>query len=152
LTKLVIAAGLSAAALAVPAAAYAHSPHGAGHQPSAVAHAGKGHGKPKAEHKVTFVFRGTFTAPGAVTVRSGNAHVRRAGFIGKTVTFDLSRARIVAADTNGDRAVDLLDVKDGDRVLVQARLPRGTASVAGESAAAMAGTRLVDQSSPSAGD
>jgi hypothetical protein len=75
---------------------------------------------------MAFVFRGTFAAPGTVTVTSGNARVGKGGFIGEAVAFDLSGARIVGADTNGDQAVDLLDVKDGDRVLVQARLPKGT--------------------------
>jgi hypothetical protein len=157
MNKRVIVAGLSAAALVVPAAAFASPHHGGGHQGAPGAHAGHGKasGKAKAAHAVTFVFRGTFTAPGTVTVTSGNAPVRKGGFVGKAVAFDLSAARVVAADTNGDQAVDLLDVKSGDRVLVQARLPKSTkyaAPAAGESAATVAATRLVDQTSQTADD
>jgi hypothetical protein len=157
MNKRVIAAGIGAAVLAVPAAAFA-SPH-QGHHSAPAAHAGaheaSGKAKAKAAHKVAFIFRGTFAAPGTVTVTSGNAPVRKGGFVGKAVTFDLSGARIVAADTNGDGAVDLSDVKDGDRVLVQARLPKRTAyaaPAADASAAAIAGSRLVDQSNQPAED
>jgi hypothetical protein len=150
MSKRVIVAGLSAAALAVPAVASASPQHGVGHQPAPAAHAGAGKasGKAKAAHPVAFVFRGTFTAPGTVTVTSGNAHVRKGGFVGNTVVFDLSGARIAAADTNGDQVVDPRDIKDGDRVLVQARLPKLTtfsAPAAGDTAAAIAATRLIDQ-------
>ena len=154
MSKRMIAAGLSAAVLAVPAAAFAN-PH-QGHRP-APAHAGadRASGKAKVAHTVAYVFRGTFTAPGTVMVTSGNAAVRKGGYIGKAVSFDVSGARIVAADTNGDQAVDLLDVKDGDRVLVQARLPKRTtysAPAAGDSAAATVATRLVDQTNQPADD
>jgi hypothetical protein len=149
-----IAAAASLAALAVPTTAAASPHHGAGQPPAAADHARGGAGKAKAAHTVTFVFRGTFTAPGTVAVTSGNAPVRKGGFIGQAVTFDLSRARIVAADTNGDQAVDPTDVKDGDRVLVQARLPKRTAysAPAGDSAAAIVAARLVDQTSQSTDD
>jgi hypothetical protein len=111
---------VAAAALAVPAAAVAKPDHGKHHEK----HASKSHGK-KAK-KVMFVFKGTFAA-GAVDVTSGNAHVRKGGFVGQSVTFDLADAKIRAADTNGDNQVDLTDVKDGDKVLVQARVARRTA-------------------------
>ena len=68
---------------------------------------------------------------------------------------DLSGARIVAADANGDQAVDLPDIKHGDRVLVQARLPKRTAyaaPAADDSAVAIVGSRLVDQSNQLAED
>jgi len=35
-------------------------------------------------------------------VTRGNAHVRKAGLVGQNVTFDLTKARIVVADTDGD--------------------------------------------------
>jgi hypothetical protein len=142
--KRVIVAGLTMVVLAVPTAAAASPHHGARQRPPAQAGAaGKANGKAKPAHKVTFVFRGTFTAPGTVTVTSGNAPVRKGGFVGKAVIFDLSGARIVATDTNGDQTVDLRDVKDGDRVLVQARLPKPTTDppTAGNIVAA----RLLDQ-------
>jgi hypothetical protein len=157
MSKRVIVAGLSAAALAVPAVASASPQHGVGSQSAPAAHAGAGKasGKAKPAHPVAFVFRGTFSAPGTVTVTSGNAHVRKGGFVGKAVLFDLSGARIAAADTNGDQVVDLLDVKDGDRVLVRARLPRLTtfsAPAGGEIAAAIAATTLIDQTTQPADD
>jgi hypothetical protein len=107
----VIAAVLGAAALAVPTVAVASPGHGTGHEKQTAEHAVNGTAKGKAQHvkKVTFVFRGTFTAPDAVTVAAGNAHVRKGGFIGNAVVFDVSNARIVVADTSGDQRFDLTD-------------------------------------------
>jgi len=71
------------------------------------------------------------------------------------VAFDLSNARIVVADTNGDHSFDLTDVKPGDQVLLHARLPKGTkyaAPAEGETAAAIGTRRLVDKSNPPADD
>jgi hypothetical protein len=68
------------------------------------------------------VFKGTFTAPGTVEVRSGNAPVLMDGFVGQKVTFDLTSARVVAADRNGDHEADLTEVGHGDVVLIQARI------------------------------
>ena len=92
--------------------------------------------------KVTYVFKGTYSADG-VKVLKGNKHVRRAGFVGQTVQFDLSNARIVVADNNADGKRDASDLQDGDKVVVQARLPR-TEPGAGPFAA----RKLVDQSRP----
>jgi hypothetical protein len=75
------------------------------------------------DKKVTYVFRGSYGADG-VKVAGGNKHVRRAGLVGQTVAFDLSAARIVVADNNGDGMRDASDLRDGDKVLVEARLPR----------------------------
>lgn len=120
-----IAILLGAAALAVPAAAGAETEH----KPP-----GKETEKRKGEHKrakkVTFVFKGEFIEPGLVEVFWGNSHVRRGGFLGETVEFDLERAKIVVADTNGDGRRDVADVADGDRVLVIARLHKRTKYVA----------------------
>lgn len=127
MNKRTIAVALGAAALAVPAAAVA--------QP--------GHGKdkpPKKAKTVNFVFKGTFTAPGTVTVSAGNAHVRKGGYVGTEVTFDLDDAKIVGVDTTADGKVDLADVADGDKVLVQARVAKGTAP-----ASELAARKLVDQ-------
>lgn len=91
---------------------------------------GGSHGKAKGKHKVhkvTYIFHGTWkAADGSVDVTRGNAHVRKAGFVGQNVTFDLTKARIVVADTDGDGSRTTADLKDGDRVLVAARLPRKT--------------------------
>jgi hypothetical protein len=142
--KRLIAGLLSAAALAVPATAAADRGHGEGH--------GHGHSKTKHERsgngkrakKVMFVFKGSFTAPGTVAVASGNAHARKGGFVGQSVSFDLSAARIVASDRNGDSKVDLSDVKDGDLVLIQARLAKRTEFAA--AADPVVARKLVDRS------
>ena len=98
-------------------------------------HGDKKHG----DKKVTYVFKGTYGADG-VTVLKGNKHVRRAGLVGEVVAFDLSAARVVVADINGDGKRDLADVQDGDKVVVQARLPRRTPG-----SAPFAARKLVDQ-------
>jgi hypothetical protein len=94
---------------------------------------GKHHGRHKhhghhghhRHHKVAYIFRGTWnTADSSVTVTAGNAKVRKGGFVGQNVKFDLTDARIQVDDTNADGDVTLADVKDGDEVLVQARLPK----------------------------
>ena len=94
------------------------------------------------DKKVTYVFKGTYSADG-VKVLKGNKHVRRAGLVGQTVAFDLSAARIVVADNNGDGKRDASDLQDGDKVLVQARLPRRNPGTA-----PFAARKLVDQTHP----
>jgi hypothetical protein len=140
MNKRFVCAMLGAAILAAPASAAADPGHG---------HSGDT-GK-----KVTFVFKGTFTAPGTIEVRSGNAHVRKGGFVGQKITFDLATARVVAADRNGDHKVDLADVGDGDAVLIQARLDKGTkysAPADGQTVAALVARKLIDRADPAAGD
>lgn len=81
---------------------------------------GKGH---RRNHKVMYIFRGTWNAAdGSVTVTGGNAHVKKAGFVGQKVTFDFTKARLIVADTNSDSSKTLADFTDGDKVLVGARL------------------------------
>jgi hypothetical protein len=140
MNKRFVCAMLGAAILAVPAAAVADPGHGKS------GNTGK---------KVTFVFKGTFTAPGTVEVRSGNAHVRKGGFVGQKITFDLTIARVVAADRNGDHKADLTDVGNGDVVLIQARSNKGTkyaAPAEGEAAAALVARKLIDRTHPPARD
>jgi hypothetical protein len=135
---------LTAAALALPAAAAADPGHGKGQKKADAEHV-KGNKKTKT---VTYVFKGTFTAPGTVTVVSGNAHVRKGGYVGQSISFDLTTAKIAGVDTNGDQKVDIADVADGDKVLVQARIAKGTkyvAPAAGDTAAAIIARKLVDQ-------
>jgi hypothetical protein len=139
MNRRIVIATLAAAALAVPAAAGAQPGNGKGHdKPDS-----KAHGKPKKAKKVTFVFRGTFTAPGTIEVLAGNAHVRKGGFVGEAVTFDFASAKVVVADTNADQTLDIADVKDGDRVLVQARVAKGTEYAA--AAEAVVARKLVDK-------
>jgi hypothetical protein len=115
-------AAIAALALAAPAIATPGNGHG-----NAQDH-GPGHGQANGKvkvHDVTYVFKGTWnSADGTVTVKSGNAHVRRAHLVGTNAQFDLTGARLVVRDTNGDGSRTVADLANGDRVLVQARLPR----------------------------
>jgi hypothetical protein len=157
MNKRIPALALSAALLAVPAAATAKGgEHGKHEKKQHVSkHDAKGKSKGKKAHTVKYVFKGTFAAPGTVTVTSGNAHVRKGGFVGQDVAFDLADARIVVADTNGDGERNLADVKDGDKVLVQARVARKTkyaAPAEGESSEALVARKLVDKAGETSGD
>jgi hypothetical protein len=152
----IVAAALAAAALVVPTAAVADSGHRKSVEKKAAKKETKAKHKGKNAKKVTFVFRGTFTAPGTVDVVAGNAHVRKGGFVGHQVTFDFASARVVVADTNADQKVDLTDVKDGDLVLIQARAIKGTeyaAPAEGETAAPIVARNVIDKTnSPAEGD
>jgi hypothetical protein len=127
---------LGAAVLAVPGTALAKGDHAKGHgKEKAERHQkaekhGKQHKhgkKDKAAKKPkSYVFKGVYKGDGVVTVTSGNSRVRKGGYVGQDVTFELSKAKIVAADSDGVAGVSAADVKAGDKVLVQARLPRGT--------------------------
>ena len=128
-TKLRFAAVLGAAALALPAAAVA---------------------KPGPKHHVkpvkmaTFIVKGVWHADGTVTVAGGNSRVRKAHLKGETVAFDVTGAKLRVADTNADGAITAADLAEGDKVVVQARLPRGTDLTAGVNAA----RKVVDQTHP----
>jgi hypothetical protein len=74
--------------------------------------------------KVPYVFRGSYTGKNSVKVEGGNSWVKRAGFVKKTVKFNLTKTKVTAEDTNADGKVDLNDIKAGDKVEVEARLPR----------------------------
>lgn len=74
--------------------------------------------------KVPYIFRGAYTGKNSVKVEHGSSWVKRAGFIGKTVKFNLGSAKITAEDSNADGQVNLADIKAGDKVAVEARLPR----------------------------
>jgi hypothetical protein len=142
----VIAALLGAAALAVPAAAVADSGRGKGHGEQTAKETPKSKGT-KAKQRM-YVFKGSFAAPATIEVSSGNARVRKGGYVGQAVTFDFADAKVVAADTNADQKVDIADVKDGDLVLVQARVLKGTeyaAPAAGESAEPVVARKLIDK-------
>ena len=109
---------VGAFALASVSPAVADPGHGNGHGPSTA----PGHTK---VHNVTYVFKGTWNAAdGSVTVKHGNNHVRKAGLVGQTVTFDFTGAKVVVRDTNNDGSKTTADIGDGDKVVVKARLPR----------------------------
>jgi len=127
---------LGAAVLAVPGTALAKGDHAKGHgkekgerHQKAEKHDKKDKRAKKDKHAKkpkSYVFKGVYKGDGVVTVTSGNSRVRKGGYVGQDVTFDLSKAKIVAADSDGVAGVSAADVKAGDKVLVQARLPRGT--------------------------
>ena len=123
------AAVLGAAALLIPSAAIAKD------KPVKPAH---GKSKP-----ANFVFKGVWHADGTVTVSGGNARVRKNGFVGQVVGFDLTAAKLRCADTNADGLVSAADLVEGDKVVVKARLPR-TEPGTGPFAAG----KLVDQTHP----
>jgi hypothetical protein len=114
------------AALALPA--YTAAKPGNGHA----------HGK-AAKH----IFKGTYAGDGIVTVDHGNAKVRRGGYVGQDVAFDLTNAKITVADTNADGVKDAADVVVGDRVLVGARLAKD-----GSAVQPFPAKRLVDKTNP----
>lgn len=127
-------ATLGVAALAIPSAAIASQGENHGHGQA------KGHSQ---THNVAYVFKGTYEGEGAVKVAHGNARVRKGGFVGQVVSFDLTGARITVADTNADTLTDVNDVAVGDKVLVKAMLPKSDPGTQPFSA-----KRLVDQTHP----
>jgi hypothetical protein len=122
---------LGIGALAIPAAAAADPGHGHGH--------GQGHGHGH-NPSVSYVFKGTYSGAGVVAVNHGNGHVKKADLVGQDVTFDLASANLVVADTNTDGQITADDVESGDRVVVQARLPKQDPG-----SQPFAAKRLVDQ-------
>src|SRR5215210_5276254 len=153
MTNRLMAVVLGAAVLAVPGTALAKGDHGKGHgkakQEKAEHHKGHEHRTKdkvakKAKKPKNFVFRGVYKGDGVVTVVSGNGWVRKGGYVGKDVTFDLSAAKLIVADTGGVPGVTAADVQAGDVVLVQARLPR----VAEEAPAAIKARKLIDFTHP----
>jgi hypothetical protein len=116
----------AAALVAFPAGATAKGGHsgGKGKGGDKAAERTKAPKKPKVS---TYEFRGVVVAVGAggvqVEVTGGNSRARK--LVGRTLTFDVSRSKLKVADVNGDAKRDLADVAAGDRVKVQAKLPRG---------------------------
>src|SRR5215212_1213791 len=102
--------------------------------------------KPKPAKPVktaNYIVKGVWNADGTVTVAGGNARVRKGGLVGATLAFTLDAAKLRVADTNADGAVNAADVVAGDKVVIQARLPR---SEPGEGP--FAARKLVDQTHP----
>ena len=62
-----------------------------------------------------------------LTVKKVNRHGRL--LRGTDVTFDLSTARVVVRDRNGDGQRNLADVAAGDRAAVHARMPKRLSAV-----------------------
>src|SRR5215213_9531607 len=172
---------LGAAVLAVPGTALAKNDHAKNDKASEKSHKHgskheKKHGKKdksaKAKKAVTFVFKGVYKGAGVVTVAKGNAHVRKGGYVGQDVTFDMSAAKLVVADTDGVPGVTVADLQVNDVVLVQARQARGTkapvvvpaddtaaasteteeAPVADEAPSAIKARKVVDKTHPPVSD
>jgi hypothetical protein len=138
-----LAVALGAAALLVPSAALAKGkPEHAGKKEKAAKEHGKGRGKP-----ANYVFKGVWHADGTVTVKGGNARVRKNDLVGTDVAFDVTGAKLTVADSDGDGSVTVADLMEGDKVVVKARLPR-TDPGAGPYAA----RRVVDQTHPASSD
>jgi hypothetical protein len=154
-SKRMIAVVLGATALALPGTAVAGS--GKDKPAEKVAKQehktkkGKKDKSSKAKKAVSFVFKGVYKGEGVVTVESGNAHAKKGGYVGKDVTFDLSSAKVVAAEFDNVAGLTAADLQAGDQVLVQARLPRGTkAPVAADAAepAAIVARKVIDKTHP----
>jgi predicted membrane-bound mannosyltransferase len=102
---------------------------GKGQEKAAQKKAAKGKKAPKPKH---FLFKGVYEGAGVVAVAKGNSAVRKGGYVGQDVTFDMSAAKVHAAESDGIAGLSMGDLKAGDVVTVHARLPRGTkAPVAG---------------------
>jgi hypothetical protein len=116
----IVALGL-VAALGLPAAATAHGKAG---------QHGKKPDKPgqfKGHNGRALNVRGTVAAIGDGTIDVLVKHANHHGWTlnGQTITFDVSNARIVVRDVNGDGVRDLADVAVGDRVDVHSRVAKG---------------------------
>jgi len=121
-----IAVALGAVALAVPGTALAKSDHAKKDKASEKSHKHGSKHESKPKKGKTYIFKGVYKGDGVVTVAKGNSRVRKGGYVGQDVKFDLSAAKLVVADTDGVPGITAADVQDGDVVLVQARLPRGS--------------------------
>jgi hypothetical protein len=75
--------------------------------------------------KKTYNAFGTYAGDGVVSVTKGNGAVKKAGWKGTDVAFDLSGADIRTEDLNGDGEETLEDIAIGSPVRVKARLPKG---------------------------
>ena len=148
--QIVAAAAIAAALAALPDGAAASQGHGKGkgHEKAAAKQERKA---AKGKKAVMFVFKGVYEGNGVVAVEKGNSHVRRAGFVGTDVTFDLAAAKVVAAEFDNVPGLSAGDLQAGDVVLVQARLPRGTKGAApaeGAAPTAIKARKVVDKTHP----
>lgn len=138
---------VAATGLALPAASAAKGPHGHGNGTH-----GKSGQHQRGKHGRALIVKGTVAAVGTDgTVQVNVLHANHHGkaLVGQTVTFDVSQARIVVADTNGDGQRNLADVAVGDSVVVHARVTKGETL---DPSTTIAAGRLVDQGPPSTSD
>ncbi len=99
--------------------------------------------KPKKPKVHTYEFKGLVVAVAdgtvQVEVKAGNSRAKK--LKGLTLTFDVTKAKVKVADVNNDGKRDLADVAVGDRVNVQAKLPRGAV----DTSQALPARHLVDK-------
>jgi hypothetical protein len=123
ISKVLALAGATAA-LAFPALAAAKNGNGHGNshaQEHGQSQQPHGHGKAKGQAKPkNYIVKGTVTdvTGSIVTVAVSHANHHGSGLVGQTVQFDLAGGRVVG------RVHGTSGVQVGDRVVVQARLPR----------------------------
>src|SRR5947208_6929500 len=87
-------ATIAVAALALPASALAGSGSYTEHPGNSHGHQ-NGHGKGQKKNPVvTYVFKGTYDGSGSATVLHGNSFVKKQGFVGQDVSFDLTAAKV----------------------------------------------------------
>lgn len=134
-----VVAALGAAALLVPSAAVAAP--GKAKAPAKSQKAAK-----KKVKTVMYVVKGVYDESGLIDATGGNKHTKRAGLVKNDLAIDLTKAKLVVADTNADQQVNLDDLKAGDKVVVQLRLPR----VLGETA--LVARKVIDQTNPPVDD
>jgi hypothetical protein len=129
MSKRLVAAAVAATVLAVPGTTAAHQGHGKGkgQEKSAQKRAAKEQRRAEQGKKPgSFVFKGVYKGDGVVAVKAGNSRVRKGGFVGTDVTFDLSAAKVVAAESDNVAGLSAGDLQVDDVVVVKARLPRAT--------------------------
>ena len=85
---------------------------------------------------------------GTVTVSGGNAKVRKGGYLQQVVAFDVTTAKLRVADTNADAAVTVTDLVEGDKVVIQAKLPRTAPAADAAADAPIVARKVVDQTHP----
>jgi hypothetical protein len=102
----------------------------------------RGADKTKPERAVSWIVKGEVTAKGentvTVLIKRSNHHGR--ALRDREVAFDMTNARIVVRDVNGDGARNLADVNTGDHAKLQARRPKRSALGEGEALPAKRGT------------
>ena len=110
---------------------------------------GPKHEKPAKPVKLaTYVFKGVWHVDGTVTVSGGNAKVRKGGYLQQVVAFDVATAKLRVADTNADAAVTVTDLVEGDKVVIQAKLPRTAPAADAAADAPIVARKVVDQTHP----
>jgi len=135
---------LAATPVTLAAQGGGHAEHGGGpHATEPVTHHTQphhAHAKPR--HVVAKGVIVSVDAAGIVVVHVTRANHHGGSLVGQDVGFDVSQARLSAADTNGDGAVTVADLAVGDQVVVK------TGKLAADASQPLAARQLVDQTHP----